>query len=169
MMILAVSGSLRRQSSTGNVLLAAALLDPGVTQFQGIADLPHFNPDIEGAAPSPPVAAWRNALREADAILICSPEYAHGVPGVMKNALDWVVGSGELCDKRVGVVNASMRATHAHASLCETLLTMSARVTQVVCPLDGRKGIDPKGIAGDAELSKILRDLLSALRNPQET
>jgi chromate reductase, NAD(P)H dehydrogenase (quinone) len=168
-MILAVSGSLRRQSSTGNVLLAAALLDPSVTQFHGIGDLAHFNPDLEQDEPAPALAAWRKALREADAVLICSPEYAHGVPGVMKNALDWVVGSGELCDKPVGVVNASMRATHAHAALCETLVTMSARITQAVCPLDGRKGIDPAGIAADPALAEILRDVLIAIRNPPET
>ena len=66
-------------------------------------------------------------------MVICSPEYAHGVPGVLKNALDWVVGSGELVDKPVGVWNLSPRAVHAHASLLETLRTMSARVLPEVC------------------------------------
>jgi NAD(P)H-dependent FMN reductase len=60
-------------------------------------------------------------------VLICSPESAHGVPGTLKNALDWLVGSEELVGKPVAVLNLSERATRAHASLIETLHTMAAR------------------------------------------
>jgi NAD(P)H-dependent FMN reductase len=97
--------------------------------------------------------------------LISSPEYAHGVSGVLKNALDWVVGSGELIDKPIALVNASTRATLAHAALKETLRTMSARVVEeasIVVPLDGRAW-DANDIATDADLSTALRDALAAL------
>ena len=66
--------------------------------------------------------------------------------GVLKNALDWVVGSGELMDKPIALINASARATHAYASLRETLTTMSGRVIEdasVTIPLDGRSGMPP--------------------------
>ena len=74
-------------------------------------------------------------------MVISSPEYAHGVPGVLKNALDWVVGSGELAEKPVALINASPRATHAWASLAETLTVMSAQVVpeaSITLPLQGR-------------------------------
>src|SRR5262249_37530282 len=79
------------------------------------------------------VMNFRARLNGAAAVVICSPEYAHGVPGALKNALDWVVGSGELVGKPVGVWNLSARAVHAHASLVETLQTMSALVLPEAC------------------------------------
>ena len=90
--------------------------------------IPAFNPDLdaEGATPPAPVAHWRAALAEADAVLISSPEYAHGIPGVLKNALDWVVGSGELVNKPVGVLSASSASAFAHPQLVEVLTTMNA-------------------------------------------
>ena len=78
-----------------------------------------FHRSIRIWIPTTPPAAvigFRAALEACDAILISSPEYAHGVSGVLKNALDWVVGSGELIDKPIALINASARATHAHAS-----------------------------------------------------
>ena len=96
MKILAISGSLRRVSSNSTLLRAATLLAPEgmeITLFEGLGGLPHFNPDLEGTEP-PSVPDFRARLQAADGVLICSPEYAHGVPGVLKNALDWVVGSG---------------------------------------------------------------------------
>ncbi len=100
-----------------------------------------------------------------EAVLISSPEYAHGVPGVLKNALDWVVGSGELVNKPIALINASGRATHAWASLAETLAVMSAQViadASITVPLDGRK-LDASGIVADAELSTALRSAIEAL------
>ena len=109
MRILAISGSLRRISSNTTLLRAIdALAPPGVevTLYDGLADLPAFNPDFEGAEPSS-VLAFRGQLKSADGVFISSPEYAHGVPGSLKNALDWIVGSGELVDKPVAILNAS--------------------------------------------------------------
>ena len=107
-----------------------------------LADVPPFNPDLDTDTAPAGVARFRAALEACDALLICSPEYAHGVSGVLKNALDWVVGSGELMDKPIALINASTRATHAHASLQETLTTMSGRVIEeasVTIPLEGAK------------------------------
>jgi chromate reductase len=166
MRILGVSGSLRAASSNTTLLRAAARLAPEgveVVLFDGLGDLPHFNPDLEDA-PIPAVLDWRGRLLEADGVLISSPEYAHGVSGVLKNALDWVVGSGELVFKPVALLNASPRSTHAQASLTETLTVMTATVVpeaSVAVPLAGRK-LDAEGIADDPGLGALLR---SALRD----
>jgi chromate reductase len=168
MRILAISGSLRRASSNTALLRAAAALAPEgieVVWYSGLGDLPHFNPDVEEVEPLPPsVADLRAQVREADGLLISSPEYAHGVPGVMKNALDWLVGGEEFIWKPVALLNASPRATHAQASLIETITTMSGRVVaeaSIALPLLGRK-IDEAGIVADPEMSSALRAALTA-------
>ena len=133
--------------------------------FEGLGDLPHFNPDLEGSGDDPPpVQDFCARLRAADGVLISSPEYAHGIPGVLKNALDWVVGSGELVGKPVALLGASPHSTHAQASLTEVLTTMAAVLipeASVTLPLRG-KGLDAAGIAADAEFSKTLRSALAA-------
>src|SRR5579859_7594678 len=131
MRVLAISGSLRSQSTNTLLLRAVARLAPQeleIELFQEMHRLPPFNPDLEGQDTSGPVARLRKALRESAAILFSTPEYAHGIPGVLKNALDWVVGSGELSGKPVVLVNASSRGTYAIASLKEVLTTMDARL-----------------------------------------
>ncbi len=166
--ILAISGSLRGASSNSAVVNAAARVAPAgidVSVFSGLADVPPFNPDLDTDPAPIGVVTLRAALGACDAILICSPEYAHGVSGVLKNALDWVVGSGELIDKPIALINASTRATHAHASLKETLMTMSGRVIEnasVTIPLDGAKR-DGDGIAQDVQLSGLLKASLASL------
>jgi chromate reductase, NAD(P)H dehydrogenase (quinone) len=165
--ILAISGSLRAASINTAVLTAAIALCPDsveITLYQGLNDLPHFNPDLEEAY-LPSVIDFGNHLQSADAVLICSPEYAHGVPGVLKNALDWVVGSGEFMGKPVALLNASPRATHAQASLIETLTTMDARVVTDACialPLLGR-GLDASGIAADPDIALALQTAIATL------
>jgi NAD(P)H-dependent FMN reductase len=158
MRVLALCGSLRARSSNLSVLQAARLLAPPpmeIVLFGGLGDLPHFNPDIDTETPPAAVCALRRAVGEADGLLICSPEYARGVAGVMKNALDWLVSSFEFPGKPVAVVNASQRSTHADAALRLTLATMSAGLAEeasITLPLLGRN-LDAAGIAADAELS----------------
>jgi chromate reductase, NAD(P)H dehydrogenase (quinone) len=129
--ILAISGSLRASSSNTALLQAAAASAPQgieVSLYDGLGELPHFNPDLDSETPPAAVARWRSALVSADGVVFSVPEYAHGVPGVLKNSLDWVVGSGELVNKPVTLFNASARGTYAQASLTETLTVMSAKV-----------------------------------------
>ncbi|MEA2240006.1 MAG: hypothetical protein QOC81_4730 [Thermoanaerobaculia bacterium] len=134
MKIIAICGSLRARSSNRALLQAALKLAPEgieVTIYEGLAGLPHFNPDDdeEGATPPPAVAELRSLLAAADGILISSPEYAHGVPGSLKNALDWLVSDGALVDKPIALISASpVGGQFAQASLIETLTTMNWRV-----------------------------------------
>jgi NAD(P)H-dependent FMN reductase len=165
-----VSGSLRAGSSNTTLLAAAALLAPaGVTisTYTALAALPAFNPDLEeGPEPVPAsVAHWRASLATADMILISSPEYAHGVPGALKNALDWVVGSGELVGKPVGLLNASSASRFAHPQLVEVLTVMSAAVVPgATVALDiPRRGVDAAQLAADPVLAPALQAVLAAL------
>jgi len=133
--------------------------------YRGLAELPPFNPDLDGDSAPEAVTRFRARLQACDAVLISSPEYAHGVPGVVKNALDRGVGSGELIDKPIALINASARANHAWASLAETLAVMSAHVileASITVPLDG-KTLDANGIVGDAQFSTALRSAIDAL------
>src|ERR1700685_2213316 len=131
MKIIAISGSLRATSLNTAVLQAAGRLAPaGVTVdiFEGIGNLAFFNSDLDGDRLPREVAEFRAAIGAADGLLISSPEYARGVAGVMKNALDWLVGSFEFPNKPVALINTSPRATHALAALTITLETMAARL-----------------------------------------
>jgi len=135
MKILAISGSLRKASLNTTLLRAVARIAPPeieVALFSGLGELPLFNPDIEAPEPAP-VLALREHILAADALLIASPEYAHGVTGAMKNALDWMVGNESFVNKPVGLLNASPRATHAQAALRETISTMSALIVAGAC------------------------------------
>ena len=169
--ILAISGSLRAHSTNTTVLLAAARLAPPGVQielYKGLGDLPLFNPDLDGSEPEA-VRRFQAALAAADGILICSPEYAHGVSGAMKNALDWLVSDVNLVGKPVALLNASPRATIAQEALLETLRTMSWNVVAeasrtVPAP---RPGLSIDEILGDAglriELDHAIRALVEAI------
>jgi chromate reductase, NAD(P)H dehydrogenase (quinone) len=172
--VLAISGSLRRASSNTALVGAVARLVPdtvNVSIYGELEALPPFNPDCDGDSAPAAVTRFRAALQACDAVLISSPEYAHGVPGVLKNALDWVVGSGELVNKPVALINASGRAKHAWASLVETLTVMSARVipeASITVSLEGRT-LDANGIVGDAERSRALTSAIDALAGATRT
>jgi chromate reductase, NAD(P)H dehydrogenase (quinone) len=166
--ILAISGSLRRASSNNALVAAVARLAPhlvDVSIYRELEMLPPFNPDLDRDEAPAAVSRFRAALQSCDAVLISSPEYAHGVPGVLKNALDWVVGSGELVDKPVAIINASGRAQHAWISLAETLAVMSAyviREASITVSLQGST-LDADGIIEDAERAPMLRVAIEAL------
>ena len=125
--VLPLSGSLRKSSlNTAMLTLAADCMPPGLrmSPHRGLGDLPLFNPDLMNEPPS--VGRLRGEIARADAVIIASPEYAHGVSGVMKNALDWMVSTGVFVDKPVVLWNASPRASIALAALRATLVVMSA-------------------------------------------
>ena len=130
--ILAISGDLRSASSTSALVGAVERLAQDtrmeVSIYREIDALPPFDPDLDGHCALATVASFRAALQACDAVLISSAESAHGVHGVMKNALNWVADSGDLADKPIALINASACATHAWGSLSETAAVMSAHV-----------------------------------------
>jgi catechol 2,3-dioxygenase-like lactoylglutathione lyase family enzyme len=114
---------------------------------------------------APAVLHFRRLVQASDGVFISTPEYAHGIPGVLKNALDWLVGTSDLVDKPVALLNASSRSTYAQASLVETLKVMSARLVPDACvtiPLLG-KNVEPVEILADPEMSRLLISAITAL------
>ena len=166
--ILAISGSLREASLNTMLLRATARLAPSNIQVRfcpSLGDLPLFNPDIE-ASPPPSVAALKESIITSDALLVASPEYAHGITGVIKNALDWMVGNESFINKSVALFNASPRAIHAQAALRETLITMSANIVDSACitvPVLG-SGKSEDDIVGDSAFNA---PIIKALTNIQ--
>lgn len=169
MKVLAISGSLRAASINSMLLRAAVGLAPSHVQliiFDRIGKLPLFNPDLESHCPQEVLALYK-AVAASDALLIASPEYAHGVTGTIKNALDWLVGFEAFAGKIVAVWNASPRAYHADGALRETLKTMAAVIVEpasVAIPLLG-SGLDEPGIAGSPPMARAIRDALDALHH----
>jgi chromate reductase len=167
MKVLALSGSLRAASINSAFCRAASRLAPApleVSVYANLGELPLFNPDLE-ADPPRAVREFRDAIESAGALLIASPEYAHGISGVLKNALDWLVSFEGFIDKRVALVNTSPRARHAHEALREILTTMSARVLPECCvtlPLLGAY-ITEDAILASPEVASMIRGALATL------
>lgn len=129
--ILAISGSLKASSANKKILqfIATQLpLNVKYTLYEDLATLPLFNPDVDIPNTISQVDALRQRIQVADVVIFCTPEYAFGVPGALKNALDWLVSSGEMNEKPVIAIAASLGGDKALASL---LLTLKALGTQV--------------------------------------
>jgi chromate reductase len=129
--IIGISGSLRTVSLSTALLNAAATLAPRYVKlvvYDGIGNLPHFNPELDKEPVPPAVLDFRSQLNSSGGVVISTPEYAHGIPGALKNALDWLLASGELYEKPVALFSPSPYARFAHASLIETLTVMMARL-----------------------------------------
>ena len=171
MRILAISGSLRAGSHTGALLRGAVALAPRgarVTVYEGVGGLPHFSPERDGDNPPESVAELRSLLRQADAVMIFTPEYAHGMPGSLKNALDWTVSSGEFDGKPVAAISASpsaMGGDNAHAWLVQTLSVLGARIpadAALIVPFV-RKVVDENGMILDAATADAFRAAFATL------
>ncbi|MBM9502098.1 NAD(P)H-dependent oxidoreductase [Leptospira sp. 201903071] len=165
MKVLAISGSLRSQSTNSSLLRAITKTAPPemeIITYEELGELPHFSPDIDGENSPEVVLRYRKALNNADGVLICTPEYAHGIPGVLKNSLDWVVGSGEYVDKPVMALSASpsyMGGDKAHASLLQTLKVMNVTVVEPAsfCVTLARKKMNDQEELVDFETKETFR------------
>jgi NAD(P)H-dependent FMN reductase len=158
MKVLGVCGSL--QARSGNLALlkaAASSMPPGVefVLFDGLRDLPHFNPDSAANGEPESVMRWRVALEGSDAVLIASPEYGFSLPGALKNGIDWVIGSGELERKIVAITAAVAWAGRGRRGLDALRDTLSAVRATIV----GGEPIS-QGPGFDAEVAALVRKLL---------
>lgn len=176
MKIVAISGSLRVASTNTALVRAAAALAPDsveITLYEGLADLPHYSPELDGqhtgSGESPAsVNELRALLAGADGVLICTPEYAFGMPGSLKNALDWLVSSGELWRKPVAALSASPGALggeKAHAALLLTLTALEAEIVteaSLIIPYVRTK-MTKDGEVTESALSQALQGSLEAL------
>ncbi len=171
MKILAVSGSLRAKSSNAMILMALKDLAPDVMNikiYDGIGNLPHFNPDLEVGNALVSVIDWRSYLQNSDGVIFCTPEYAHGLPGVLKNSLDWIVSSGEFMHKPTAVISASPSidgGAKANASLVQTLRVMMAAITEdtILCIPAVSAKLNHENKLIDPATEIALRSVLEAL------
>jgi NAD(P)H-dependent FMN reductase len=170
MKIVAISGSLRARSSHGALLRAAATVAPSgmeLTIYEQLGSLPHFNPDLDGEGQAPPaeVGRFRALVGVADGIIVSTPEYAHGVPGTLKNALDWLVSSGELGQKPVALLHPAGSGQWMQAALRPTLLVMEARMVDDASLNVSlvRTRVDSNGEMSDPEVLAALKHSLERL------
>jgi chromate reductase len=170
MRILAISGSLKPTSTNSALLRAAAAIADPAAEFtffdQQIEEIPHFRPDLDedGMPPPPAVADFRSLLARSDGLVISCPEYAHGVPGSFKNALDWIVSSGELTNKPTLLLMAGPGgARQAWAALAPTLRVMGCNLVHEATLVVAKRHFDERGRLGDAELEAEVRRGLEAL------
>ena len=165
MRILAICGSLQAKSANLALLnVAAASVPLGVelVLFDGLRELPHFNPDIEASGVPDSVLRWRRALVESDAVLVASPEYGLSLPGALKNSIDWVIGSGELEGKVVAITAAVPGPERGRRGLQALRDTLSAVRATIV----GGEPI-PRGPDFEAQVAVLVRALIdTAGRTP---
>jgi len=159
--IIAISGSLRQGSSNHAILkYLGSLVQPDIeyTIYNGLADIPAFDPGLDNDTPPASVANLRQLLTAADGVIICTPEYAFGVPGSLKNMLDWLVSSSTLVDKPVALITASLGGEYAHASLLLTLGALTAKLSDETNLLIQfvRSKIGADGTINDADTIKRL-------------
>lgn len=169
MRLLLVSGSTRHGSTNNAALATIATLAPAGSAaevFGGLSGLPAFNPDDDHEPLPAPVVELRAAIEAADAVLVCTPEYAGTLPGSFKNLLDWTVGSTVLTDKPVAWVNVAApgRGGGAIGTLTTVLGYVTARLVEGACltlPI-GREDVGDDGLVGDPEKRAALAGVWAA-------
>jgi chromate reductase, NAD(P)H dehydrogenase (quinone) len=166
-------GSLRAGSTNHAVLATAALLlpqDAASLTYGDMASLPHFNPDDDHEPLAPPVTRLRSHLDAADAVLICTPEYAGALPGSFKNLLDWTIGGAQIYGKPVAWINAAGPAAptggaDAHESLRKVLGYAGADIVDPACiriPVL-RSHVGDDGLIDDPAIRARIAEAVSAL------
>ncbi|HEY1872708.1 MAG TPA: NADPH-dependent FMN reductase [Chitinophagaceae bacterium] len=165
--IMAISGSTRQNSTNLNLINAVIELSSDqldISIFNRLTDIPHFNPDLDSDDPPQAVSDFRKQLSSAQGILICTPEYAHGVPGSLKNAIDWTVSSMEFSHKPVALITASSDGKLSHQSLLQTLKVIEADIpdsSQLLISFVKTKIKDDTIV--DATTLKQVKDLIESL------
>jgi NAD(P)H-dependent FMN reductase len=174
--VVAISGSTRQNSINHSLLkaivdLSATSLD--ITIYDEIENLPQFNPDKDNENAPKEVTAFRQQLNSADGVIICTPEYAHGVPGTLKNAIDWTISSCSFPHKPTMLITASTGGHFGHKALLETLRAIEAKNIdnlQLVIPFAKTKINLNNKITDDktlVDVKKLIVDFIETLNNKQ--
>jgi chromate reductase, NAD(P)H dehydrogenase (quinone) len=165
--LLTVCGSLQARSTNRAVLRVAAEVAAGagatVDDFAGIADIPAFDADRSEERIAV-VDDWRRRVARADAVLVAAPEYAGAVAGAVKNAFDWLVGSGELYRKPVAVISAGTSGgANARWMMAQTLTWQGAYVVAHLGIASPQVKLDAGGRVGDGPTETALTNLTHTL------
>ncbi|RUX03290.1 NAD(P)H-dependent oxidoreductase [Mesorhizobium sp. M8A.F.Ca.ET.059.01.1.1] len=165
--LLAISGSLRTASTNSALVAALALNAPEgcrITVYDGLRGLPIFNPDDEGERTPQTASALIDVVTRADGVIVSCPEYAHGVPGGLKNALDWLVSRDAAVDKPAMLAHASPRSIYARAALAEIMRTMSFALFEggPEIALLGKKPVEMESILAEPVNRQAMSNALTA-------
>ena len=171
MSLLLISGSLRDGSTNTALLRTAQAIDPDTELFAAMGALPHYSPDDDGDDLPAAVAELRAAVGRAEAILVCTPEYAGALPGAFKNLLEWLVGGGEAYRKPIAWINVSGPAApsggaDAHDSLRKVVGYISMEIVEEACvriPVT-RDAVGDDGLIADPAIRARVVQALAALR-----
>jgi chromate reductase len=163
--ILAISGSTRNNSTNLQLLKAIASLRAEsweVEFYNEIAELPHFNPDLDQPVPPAPVGGLRRKIQEADGVIICTPEYVFSLPGALKNALEWTVSTTVFSDKPVALIVASGLGQKAYESLILIMKTLGAKIEERSTLLieGARSKLDAQGHISDENTLRAIEKLI---------
>ncbi|GGF25059.1 NADPH-dependent FMN reductase [Flavobacterium limi] len=163
MKILAITGSTRHNSSNFKILkFISEQINPcfEVEIFEDLTEIPHFNPDLDTDNPPENVVSFRNKIRDAEGVIICTPEYVFSLPGSLKNALEWCVSTTIFSNKKLGLITASALGEMANEQLLLIMKTLEAK-------FEKNQQLLISGIRGkiDAEGRIIHKETLKALKN----
>ncbi|MER9300527.1 NAD(P)H-dependent oxidoreductase [Mesorhizobium sp. M0621] len=164
--ILAISGSLRAASTNSALIAALARNAPTgcrIAVYDGLGRLPIFNPDDEGERTPLEATELIDAVTRADGVIVSCPEYAHGVPGGLKNGLDWLVSRDAAVAKPAMLVHASPRSLFARAALAEIMRTMSFALCDdmLEIALLGKKPAEVEAVLAEPENRQAMRNAVS--------
>jgi chromate reductase len=165
--ILAISGSLRAKSANLTIInnIAEIFADQiKVKVYDDLAELPHFNPDLDTVSPPAEVTGFRRQIKESDGVLICTPEYVFSIPGALKNALEWTVSSSDFSGKPTSLITASSLGEETHRSLFLVLKTIEAKITDETALLisGARTKINSEGKISDEPTVRALNLLIES-------
>lgn len=135
------------------------------TLYDELSELPAFDPGLDNDRPPASIYRLRQQLSAADGIIICTPEYAYGVPGALKNALDWTVSSASFSGKPAALITASTGGENAHESMIKILGAINAKLrtkTTLLIPFI-RSKMDEEGNITDRETAQKLLSLFNEL------
>lgn len=174
LVVCGIAGSLRAGSYNKMLLRAAAELAPAgmeIRPFERLSEIPLYDADLEAKATPAPVAALKRAVREAAAVLVCTPEYNWSVPGVLKNAIDWVsrpAAETPFAGKPVAVMGASPGAVGTARAQQHLRLVLASNGALVlpgpeVLVARCREKFDQSGKLADEATRKFAGQLLEAL------
>lgn len=165
--ILAIVGSTRENSSNLRIVKAIAELANeqfSVKIYDKIAQLPHFNPDLDSETPPKKIVTFRKQIEQADGIIICTPEYVFSLPGSLKNALEWTVSTIIFTDKPTALITASASGEKAYEELKLIMTTLGAKFTQQTQVLiNGVKGKVEENTIKDEETLERIKELIKSL------
>ena len=168
MKILTLSGSARNDSSNVRLLEALPVLFPEYhfRRYEQLAALPLFTANLQNETKPESVKNWQNALNEAEAVIICTPEYIHNLPALLKNALEWVTASGELAHKKVLAISFTPhppRGEKAMQSLIWSLQALEANVVAQLPLYQNELHFADKGNLLENEAVEMLREAILLL------